>query len=80
VLDALFGVGNAPPRPRRPRGEGLEPALRVLLDAVASGNDTVATLAGSSPEQADAALVGLTELELRGLVRREPGGRYAVIP
>src|SRR3712207_9079630 len=48
----------------------LEPSLQALLDAVASGRDTVGALAGSSPDQADAALVGLTELELRGLVRR----------
>ena len=79
VLDALFGVGNAPP-PRERRTTTLEPALQQLLDAVAHGKDTVAALAGPSADRADAALVGLTELELRGLVRREPGGRYAVLP
>ncbi len=79
VLDALFGVGHAP-RSEDRRAETLEPPLRALLDAVAHGRDTVSALAGASPDQADAALVGLTELELRGLVRREPGGRYAVIP
>jgi DNA processing protein len=77
VLDALFGVGQAPPPPETTT---LEPPLRALLDAVAHGKDTIAALAGASPDHADAALVGLTELELRGLVRREPGGRYAVIP
>ena len=76
VLDTLFGVGNAPP----PNDTALEPPLKALLDAVAHGRDTVAAIAGVSPERADAALVGLTELELRGLVRRELGGRYAVIP
>ncbi len=79
VLDALFGVGHAPRQDDR-RGETLAPPLRALLEAVAHGRDTVSALAGTSPDQADAALVGLTELELRGLVRREPGGRYAVIP
>jgi DNA processing protein len=79
VLDALFGVGAAPAPPQR-RVDTLEAPLRTLLDAVAHGRDTVAALAGASPDQADAALVGLTELELRGLVRREPGGRYAVVP
>ena len=79
VLDALYGVGQAPPRPLAP-GPTLEAPLKALLEAVAHGRDTVAALAGTSPDQADAALVGLTELELRGLVRREPGGRYAVIP
>ncbi|HEX8122108.1 MAG TPA: DNA-processing protein DprA [Solirubrobacteraceae bacterium] len=81
VLDALFGVGNAPPgAAAERRADTLEPPLKALLDAVAHGRDTVAALAGNSPDQADAALVGLTELELRGLVRREPGGRYAVLP
>jgi DNA processing protein len=80
VLDALFGVGNAPPPPRRRGTDGLEPPLRLLLEEVGRGRDTVAALAGASADRADAALVGLTELELRGLVRREPGGRYAVIP
>jgi DNA processing protein len=79
VLDALFGVGNAPPRRPR-RATTLEPPLQAILDAVAHGKDTVAALAGTSPDRADAALVSLTELELRGLVRREPGGRYAVVP
>ena len=79
VLDALFGVGNAPP-PRTDDKDTLEPPLRALLDAIAHGRDTVAALAGTSQSHADAALVGLTELELRGLVRREPGGRYAVVP
>ncbi|HEV2814182.1 MAG TPA: DNA-processing protein DprA, partial [Solirubrobacteraceae bacterium] len=78
VLDALFGVGNAPAQARRVGT--LEPPLKALLDAVAHGRDTVAALAGASADKADAALVGLTELELRGLVRREPGGRYAVVP
>ena len=80
VLDALFGVGNAPSPDRRPLADTLEPPLRALLDAVAHGRDTVAALAGASGDRADAALVGLTELELRGLVRREPGGHYAVVP
>ena len=78
VLDALFGVGNAPRV--ETRTTTLEPPLVALLDAIATGRDTVAALAGDSPDRADAALVGLTELELRGLVRREPGGRYAVVP
>jgi DNA processing protein len=79
VLDALFGVGNAP-HPPTARAGSLDPALQTLLEAVAHGRDTIAALAGASPDRADAALVGLTELELRGLVRREPGGRYAVMP
>lgn len=77
VLDALFGVGGAP-AVRRTRPLDLEPRLVALLDAVAAGRDTVGALAGTSPDAAEQALVGLTELELRGLLRREIGGRYAV--
>ena len=77
VLDALFGAGHERGGAHSPR---LEKPLQAILDAVAHGKDTVAKLAGTDTSRADAALVGLTELELRGLVRREPGGRYAVIP
>jgi DNA processing protein len=77
VLDALYGVGGAP-AVRRADVTGLEPHLRTLLDAVAEGRDTVAALAGGSPDDAARALVGLSELELRGLVVRGVGGRYAV--
>ena len=78
VLDTLYGAGNAPVVHRR-HGEALEPALAELLEAVADGRDTVAELAGGSMERADAARIGLTELELRGLVTRRPGGRYGVV-
>jgi predicted Rossmann fold nucleotide-binding protein DprA/Smf involved in DNA uptake len=73
VLDLLFGAGgrSAQAHPR----EGLEPALRRVLDEVAGGRDTVAALARSQSE-AETALVALSELELLGLVRRTPGGRY----
>jgi DNA processing protein len=83
VLDALYGAG-AGPRRRRSAGPGrrhggLEPALAELLDAVAAGRDTVAALAGDTSDAVTAALVGLSELEARGLVRRGPGGRYGVV-
>jgi DNA processing protein len=78
VLDALFGVGGAP-AVRRADSIELEPHLAVLLDAVAEGRDTVAAIAGVSDEDAARALVGLSELELRGLVRKGVGGRYAVL-
>jgi DNA processing protein len=77
VLDALFGAGGAP-AVRRADAIDLEPHLAELLDAVAEGRDTVAALAGASADAAQQAFIGLTELELRGLVRREVGGRYAV--
>ena len=77
VLDALFGVGGAPAIHRAP-GDALDPRLTALLEAVRGGRDTVGTLTAGAPETAEAVLVGLTELELRELVRREAGGRYVV--
>lgn len=77
VLDALYGAGGAPVL--RTSAVELDPHLATLLDAVAEGRDTVAALAGTSTEQAEAAMIGLTELEIRGLLRRDPGGRYAVV-
>ena len=78
VLDALYGAGNAP-RVHRTYGETLDPALAELLEAVAEGRNTVAALAAGSADAADAALVGLGELESRGLVVRRPGGHYGVV-
>ena len=77
VLDALYGVGAAPAVHRTATSD-LEPHVLALLEAVAEGRNTVAALAGASPEQAQQAFVGLSELELRGLLRRDIGGRYAV--
>lgn len=74
VLDALFGAGAAPAVRATPPVH-LEPRLAAVLGAVQEGCDPLAT-PGADPEQA---LVDLTELELRGLLRREPGGRYAVV-
>jgi len=65
---------SAPPGP----GAGLDPRLRVVLEAVADGRDTVAALA-ASPAQASAAGVALGELELMGRLRRVPGGRYVLV-
>jgi DNA processing protein len=77
VLDALFGAGV-----RRagaaPRAE-LEPEQERLLDAVASGHDTMDALARAGIEPA-AALVALAALEIGGHIRREPGGRFGVQP
>jgi hypothetical protein len=46
---------------------------------VEDGRGSVPALAGSAGE-ARAALAALTELELRGLIRREFGGRYVRLP
>jgi DNA processing protein len=79
VLELLFGAAALqllPPGPHD-RAAGLEPDLRALLERVGGGCDTVAALAGASGA-VDAVLAGLAQLELRGLVRRGPGGRYTV--
>jgi DNA processing protein len=47
----------------------------VLLRKLGEGRTTIDAIA-LTPAEADAALVGLTELELLGLVRRGPGGTY----
>ncbi len=79
VLDAVLGFDRAVGGPRIAQAEGgLEPGLAELLAAVADGSDTVAALA-RTPAQADAALLGLVELEGQGLLRRVGGGRYVVV-
>jgi DNA processing protein len=66
---ARSGSGDAP--------RGLDPRLRALLVDVRRGHVSVPALA-SAGHDVDDALVGLTELELLGLVRRAPGG--VVVP
>ena len=67
VLDVLLGAGCAPAATTY-RKPALEPALAKVLDRVARGDDAIADLAG------------LAELEIRGLIRRLPGGRYGLVP
>jgi DNA processing protein len=77
VLDELLGpaapdiVEGAAATPVVP----LEPRLRRLLDAIERGNGSLAELA-TDPGDSRQVLQDLTDLELRGLVRREFGGRY----
>jgi DNA processing protein len=76
VLDQLLGpsdrrAAEPPPTP----AVALEPRLRCLLDAIERGHGSLAELT-SDPEATRQVLQDLTELELRGLVRREFGGRY----
>lgn len=77
VLELLFGAAALSLLPARPddRTAGLEPDLRALLERVGGGCDTVAALTAANGA-VDAVLAGLAQLELRGLVRRGPGGRY----
>jgi DNA processing protein len=76
VLDAVVGLDrlfDADP------GAGLPPRLASLMRAVSGGRDTLAALAGT-PDQAQSTLAALTELELKGRLRRAAGGRYIVVP
>ena len=80
VLDAVLGFDRASdPGSQTPASSSLTPGLAVLLDAVAGGSDTLAALA-RTPAEADAALLGLAELEGLQLVRRAGGGRYVAVP
>jgi DNA processing protein len=74
VLDQLLGP-EAPPHAQLPPAIPIEPRLRELLDAIERGHGSLAELA-SEPGAANRILEDLTDLELRGLVRREFGGRY----
>jgi DNA processing protein len=77
VLDVLFEAGSRKvPAGARPE---LSPELAALLEAIGEGRDTPGALSrdGLLPEQG---LAALAELELGGYIRREPGGRFAVVP
>lgn len=77
VLDALFGAGVRTAVPRS-RTAALDPPLRVVLEAVAAGRDSVAALAAAGLG-AEAAMRSLAELELLGHLRRAAGGRYVPV-
>jgi DNA processing protein len=77
VLDQLFGAGvRVAPSDDRPP---LQPELKRLLAWIAEGADTAGALsrAGLAPDEG---LAALAALELAGYVRREPGGRFSVLP
>lgn len=77
VLDVLYGVGvRIASRGRRPEPE---PELRRWLSAIADGHDTPAALVGLGLD-ADRSLQVLSALELSGHIRREPGGRFTIMP
>lgn len=77
VLDRLFGAGvRAAVVKDKPE---LQPELRLVLTAIADGEDTTAALSrgGLAAEQG---LAAVAALELAGYVRREAGGRFTVLP
>ncbi len=76
ALDLVLGTGRVRPSPDAAH-RTLEPRLRRLLVDVLRGHASVPALARAGHD-VDDALVGLSELELRGFVRRAPGG--VVVP
>lgn len=78
VIELLFGAAALSLLSQQAdRTDELDPDLRALLEQVGGGRDTVAALT-TAGAGVDAVLAGLAQLELRGLVRRAPGGRYVV--
>jgi DNA processing protein len=75
VLDQLGRPSSASSH-GDPQPSAIEPRLRRLLDAIERGHGSLAELT-SDPGATRQVLQDLTDLELRGLVRRDFGGRYA---
>jgi DNA processing protein len=78
VLDALYGAGERTITMTTARPQ-LPPELISLLGEIGNGTDTVAGL-GLAGYESDRALAALASLELAGYIRREPGGRFTIIP
>jgi DNA processing protein len=77
VLDVLYGIGvRSAAHERRPEPDA---DARDVLEAVIDGRDTPDALAAADIAPGRA-LAALAWLELSGYVRREAGGRFAVIP
>jgi DNA processing protein len=82
VLELLYppqaskrGPNLAPPRQGADRPRGLRAELQSILELVGSGHDTPDKLTRTGIDPADT-LLGLSELELCGLLGRGDGGRY----
>ncbi len=78
VLDQLFGAEAAGLLPARPR-PSLEPKLAALLDGLRTGRTATEALCSAGLGAGDG-LAALSSLELDGYIRREPGGRFTVLP
>jgi DNA processing protein len=77
VLELLFGEAARSHVPeRRPR---LDPELEAVLEAISSGRDSAEALTRSGLDPG-AGLAALASLELAGYIRRDPGGRFTVLP
>jgi DNA processing protein len=77
VLDHLFGAGvRSASVDERP---ALEPQLRSLLHAIASGADTAAALHRAGLPAGDG-LAALASLEIAGYIVRGAGGKFVAMP
>jgi DNA processing protein len=76
VLELLFGA--AAPSPSVAERNALPDDLSELLERIGAGCDSVVALTGDG-FGLDAVLAGLAQLEMRGRIRRAPGGRYALV-
>ncbi len=76
AVELALGVDGAAINRGDGRLAGLPADLRGLLARLTGAHASVDALA-ASPTELDGVLTGLAELELRGLVRREPDGRWA---
>ena len=77
ALELLYPSGSGVGQPRvAPAAPPLPQRLRSILESVGAGWDTPERLAAHGVELADA-LMALSELELKGLLVRSDGGRYA---
>ena len=70
-------AGGLPPAGGVPAAAGLPGAQRALLTALAEGQPAPAALQRAGLET-EAGLAALAALELAGLIRREPGGRWTL--
>ena len=85
VLDTIFGVGARIAQEQTRRA--LDQEQLAVLDALASGADTLAALGrldalaapGHATTDGEHLMTTLAGLELAGFVRRTTGGRYAVV-
>jgi DNA processing protein len=77
VLELLFGRDQGQAGGPRPSElSGLEPRLRALLEQVGAGRDTLGRLTAEVVGDPSETMLGLAELELKGLLARGDGGRY----
>ncbi len=79
MLDALAELTGERYETQPPAGPLLDPDLQALLDAVGAGHSTLPMLAANGLDPRTV-LIGLGELEARGLIRRGFGGRYERVP